>query len=169
MIQYTCSSYGPRLLIFVSQSWENCGLLKGTGLQMQIWISFEGNDFYVNIFFWTHGFMNASFLQIDAPNQDESSSTKTCHFCGEKGEKTAAFSKKSGGFSTTAFAYKEFLDKGVLETEENWAEWAVSRWWRWFGIKRTESWNVISPQSSKRCSISLQLSPGLWTGVRWTD
>lgn len=106
--------------------------------------------------------MNASFLQIDAPNQDESSSTKMCHFCGEKGEKTAAFSKKSGGFSTTAFAYKEFLDKGVLETEENWAEWAV------FTVMALLDCDFTTILGG-RCSISLQLSPGLWTGVRWTD
>ena len=150
------TSHGRLLLIFVSQSWENCGLLKGTGLQTQIWIIFEGNDFYVNSFFlnsWV-------YERIIFANW----CTKPGWiFINQKGEKTAAFSKKSGGFSTTAFAYKEFLDKGVLETEEKCAEWAVFTVMAlvWYKKNRKLDCDFTTILGSRRCSISLQLTN--WT------
>ena len=158
VLQYTCNNYIPR-----STGTDFC-----ISKLRKLWVA-KGNwfaDADLN-HFWRKWLLRKQFF-LNSWVYERIIFANWCTkpgwiFINQKGEKTAAFSKKSGGFSTTAFAYKEFLDKGVLETEEKCAEWAVFTVMAlvWYKKNRKLDCDFTTILGSRRCSISLQLTN--WT------
>ena len=158
VLQYTCNNYIPRSTVtdFCISKLRKLWVAKGNWFAdadlnhfWRKWL-LRKQFFFELMGLWTHHFcklMHQTRMNLHQP----------------KRWKNSSLFKKSGGFSTTAFAYKEFLDRGVLETEEKCAEWAVFTVMAlvWYKKNRKLDCDFTTILGSRRCSISLQLTN--WT------